>query len=210
MTKQQNPQASTAFTVPELRAPQTQTGGVYQLEANSAAPTRVVRRDRLGRPVEETIPTVYYQHWVDPNGNVTQTPMRTSSVFSNDVEAVRYEQQMTIDLLRDGWLPMHACPYTPVYRNVTGTPYLVDNPERVEECGGKSDGCEHLKPIIEERRRLALERHQANEEAFMQMNPSEAGQLLRRLASSLDVVEGVAERNEKPAPPQQRRRMKDE
>jgi hypothetical protein len=212
MTKDNSPQAATAFTVGQLRPPSdTRAGGVYQIEAGSASPTRVVGRDKLGRPIEETIPTCYYQNWVDPGGNVMKVPMRTASVFSLDAEAKRYEDETTIDLLRSGWLPMHLCPLTPVFRNVTHTPYLVDNPERVEDCGGKPDGCEHLRPIVAERQRLAKLRYQEQEEQFARMNPSQATDLLRRLAQSLDVVEGIAERAEEPkTPPVRRGRPREE
>jgi hypothetical protein len=216
MTRHDNPQASTAFTVTELRAPSdTRAGGVYQIDASSSAPMRIVGRDKLGRPIEETIPTVYYHVWIDPSGNVLKVPMRTSSVYSIDGEAARYEQDTTIDLLRSGWLPMHHCPYTPVFRNVTFTPYLVANDDRVDDCGGKPDGCEHLKPILAARRRLDKERHAEQEEQFARLNPSQASDLLQRLAQSLSVVEGIADRGEEmataPAPlPLRRGRPREE
>jgi hypothetical protein len=205
MTRDINPQASTTFTRNELRPPaDARVGGVYQIEANSASPTRVIGRDKLGRPIEETIPTCYYQHWVDPGGNVMKVPMRTSSVFSLDTEAKRYEEETTVDLLRGGWLPLHVCPFTPVFRNVTGTPFLVENADRADDCGGEPDGCKHLRPIVVERQRVDKVRHAEQEEQFARMNPSQATDLLRRLAQSLDVVETIAERAEEepktPAP----------
>lgn len=164
----------------------------YELTRQSAHPTRVVGRDRLGKPIEETINAHYSQRWVHPSGTINNVMMRTGVIMSMHPDAVAYETETTVELLREGWLPLRSCPFTTVYREITGTPCLVGNPDRVEDCGGKPDGCSHVLEIAAERQRLFKENHDREEKEQARMTKGQASELLQRMSAALEVAESVA------------------
>lgn len=145
-------QHNSPFVVDQLRPEGLggKSGGVYQLTASSVSPSRIVGRDEIGMPVEDTVPAAYHRALVDPHGNVTKVPMRTASVFSMEPEAERYEQQTTRDLISAGWIPLDVCPYSTEYTHLTRGPF-VKPPAGEEDCGGKPGGCSHMQAVIRER-----------------------------------------------------------
>ncbi len=133
-------------------------GGVYQLNVNSVNPTRIVGVDDAGMPIEETIPHAYHRRFVHPDGGINRIPMRTAAVFSREPEAERYEQITTRDLIRDGFMPIEACPYTFEYKHIKGSS-LAKVPSGESDCGGKPDGCEHMLKVIAARLAIRSKKH---------------------------------------------------
>lgn len=176
------------FVVTQLRPEGDggRAGGVYQLTASSVSPTRFCGRDENGMPLEETIPTVHWDYFVDPAGNVCKVPLRTSSVLSMDTEAVRYEQMVVTDLLRTGWIPLSKCPFTNEYHFIVGGP-LAKPPKGVEDCGGSKDGCNHLKAIIEKRQERTATKARKEVERIEAMKADEISKMRE------GIVEGVGE-----------------
>jgi hypothetical protein len=139
-------------------------GRVYQLTDGTVSPTRVAGRTKYGIPIEETIPQILSVKFVDLNGNVCDVAIRCSRVDDRSDVSQKYEDTMRKDQLKAGCLPLDECPLTQEYRRITGTDTLLGNygpdlPEGSKACDGKPGGCEHLLPVIAERRRLCRERH---------------------------------------------------
>lgn len=135
-------------------------GGVYQLTASSVSPTRVVGRDELGMPIEDTIPTTHFRLMVHPHGGINKVPMRTGSVFSMEPEAERYEQQQMRELIAQGWIPLELCPYSTEYTHITRGSF-VRPPAGETDCGGKQGGCQHMHAVIKMRTDRARQIHEA-------------------------------------------------
>lgn len=135
-------------------------GGVYQLTAASVSPTRVIGRDEIGMPIEDTIPTTHFRQMVHPCGAINKVPMRTGSVFSMEPEAERYEQQQMRELIASGWIPLEMCPYSTEYTHITHGPF-VKIPAGEQACNGDPGGCVHMKKVIEGRIALARQKHDA-------------------------------------------------
>lgn len=173
----------------------------YELTRYSAAPYQVVGRDKLGRPIEETINIAYSQKWVHPSGTVNNVVMRTGAIFSMHHDAVAYENETTINNLVNGWLPLWCCPYTPQYRGVTGTRFLVDNPDNIEDCGGKPDGCEHVLAIAAERRRITLKNYEDEVASFNAMTKEKARDLLADLSEAFALTRAAATADDEPMAP---------
>lgn len=181
----------------------------YELTRQSAHPVVVTGRDRLGRPIEETVNAHHSQRWVHPSGCINNVMMRTGVIMSMHPDAVAYERETSVELLNSGWLPLWACPYTTQYRDVTRTPCLIANPDHIADCGGKPDGCEHLLPIAAERRAQFKANHDAEEQELSRMTKSQASELLQRMSQALEVAEGIASSpDDEDAPPRPATRSK--
>jgi hypothetical protein len=162
-------------------------GQVFQLTQASVSPTIVVGRDRWGMPVEATLPHNNGKLWVHPCGAINNVPMATAPTGWREPEQERYRQQITLDLLRNGWIPLDECPYTQAYREYTRSPCLVDNPSKIEDCGGGKDGkpCSHLGEVMKGRAERFAERHAAEQAHFQTMKAADVAQMMTTL------VEGI-------------------
>lgn len=150
------------FVVDQLVPENRQGGGTYALNEDSVSPTRN-RRCADGVIREETICTLAkHARFVDPAGNVCTVPLRTGRVFSQEVEAVRYEQIVVADQIRAGSIPLEVCPHTMQYAHLVRGP-LVPNPENVIDCGGDVEGCEHMRKVIEDRRAVTRAKWEAEQ-----------------------------------------------
>lgn len=177
--------------VPESRGPNP--GSVYQLTADSISPVRITGRDRWGGNVEETVPTNGGKFWVHPSGCINTVPMMTSPVgwklqngeYVGEGEHVRYAYGLERDLIRDGWIPLNVCPFTMRYQSVTRTSCLVDNPDHVQDCDGKPDGCEHLRAVMKGRAARAAEKHAFEMQAYESMKPVDVKSLMTSLIAGM-------------------------
>lgn len=170
------------------------SGRAYQLTADSVSLTRVVGRDEAGHPIEETVPAAYWQNFVMLDGGINKVPLRTAAVFSMDPQHERYENMTTKELVIKGCIPLRCCPYTQQFFAVTGTRYLVDNPEKTEDCGGspnatnEHDCCVHMKPLIEKRRKRARQLHDECQRRAANMTPARAANMMRDMAEAFGIV----------------------
>lgn len=170
----------------------------YELTRFSAHPIAVTGRDRLGRPIEETINIHYSQKWVHPSGTINNVPMRTGAIFSMTPSARAYEDETTFELLNEGWIPLRCCPYTQEWRAITRTKHLVDNPTNEPDCGGDeaNGGCVHLKAIIAERKAAFRTNYELELEMHNRMNSSQAKNLLEQMTEALALANTVANTSE--------------
>lgn len=155
---------------------------VYQLTQSSVSPTRIVGYDKYGVPIEETICVNNPQRWVTHDGCINSAPMSTGHTNWHTMEALHYRQMLTEEMLEAKWFPLASCPYSAALAGI------VDNPDRVEACAGKPDGCEHAHAVAEKRKQIAKAMYRQREEEFTKLTPHEAVSLTRRLAGALDVI----------------------
>jgi hypothetical protein len=181
------------------------SGRAYQLTADSVSPTRVVGRDKAGRPIEETIPAAYHKRFVMLDGGINRVPMRTAAVFSMEPQHERYEHVTTRELLRAGCMPLEVCPYTQQFLAITGTRCLVDNPSKHEDCGGKAEGCEHMHEVITARREQARAEWEHSQKSMQSMKAEDAERLMENTAKAF----GVALSQHMPDPKVARKGMRD-
>lgn len=162
-------------------------GGVYQLTATSVNPTRVIGRDEVGMPIEDTIPTVPFRFMVHPCGAINKVPIRTGSVPSMEPEAQKYEMQVMTDLIGAGWIPLEMCPYSTAYTHITRGPF-VKPPAGAEDCGGAPGGCQHMKAVMEERTKRAAAKHKAEHDRVYAMKHEDTQKLIDGLTEGLGQV----------------------
>lgn len=167
-------------------------GATYELTKASVSPTRIVGRDRRGRAVYETVPIGYSQLWVHPSGTINNCVMRTGAVWSMHPDAVAYENEMTHVQISEGWIRLDTCPYTTAFREITGTPCLIDNPTNEPDCGGKPDGCSHLKVVITERLAAFKAEHDLAEAQFNAMSPTQARGLIEQWTDAMAALRNTA------------------
>jgi hypothetical protein len=182
--------ADNPFVVTEL-TPRSRDGSdnrKYELTKQSAHPTRVVGRDDLGRPVEETVPTVYWKPFLMIDGCINKVPLRTGSVPSMHTEAVAYENETMYDLIIDGCIPTENCPYSTKHSHITRGPY-VRIPEGESDCGGSraEGGCAHMRALAIKRKAAVRADYDKREEEFSKMQRSE----MERMREG--IVAGVGE-----------------
>lgn len=156
----------------------------YQLNANSVTPSRIVGSDELGMPIEERIPICYSKKFVGLDGCIKDVPLRSAAVFSNDEDALRYERQTVIDIVRAGQLPLDECPYTNAYRWIKSGP-LVKPPPGADDCGGKPGGCEHMHAVIKLRQERAKQRHEKEQAQLRAMTQKDADHLVAMVADGV-------------------------
>jgi hypothetical protein len=183
------------FVKNQLTVDTLEQGRAYQLDEDSVSPTRVVGYDKFGMPIEETICALAKSAmFVDRWGNVCCVPLQTGRVFSSSPEAVRYEHLLVKDLILEGWLPLEACPFTQMYRHLTGGPLVRPESSADEDCGGRpgaerlEQACEHMKGIVAKRRELNAERVSNIESAMMKMTKPQAAALLHQMGSAFAIV----------------------
>ncbi len=169
-------------------------GKVYELTASSASPTRVIGTDDAGFPIEETLPHAYWREFVGLDGCVKKVPLRTSVPFTMEPEGVRYEQQVTTDIVQAGQLPLDVCPFTGEFGYIQ-RPRLIANPEGTADCGGKPDGCEHMLKLIVERKKRARTKYDLEQKTFTAKSQAEM------IAMKEGIIEGVADVMAKHLPP---------
>ena len=125
---------------------------MYPLDKASVHPTRIIGRDRLGRPIEDTVPTVKWGWFLMMDGCINKVPLRTSSVTSQHADAVAYEQATIQDLVLGGAIPTWACPFSTKFMHLTGGAFVLAGPGETD-CGGVDSerGCTHLQVLAKER-----------------------------------------------------------
>jgi hypothetical protein len=191
------------FLVPE------RTGGgssrAYQLTADSVSPTRITGRDKAGRPIEETIPVAYHKRFVMLDGGINRVPLRTAAVFSMEPQHERYEHITTRELLRAGCMPLEVCPYTQQHFAVTGTRHLVDNPDKIEDCGGHAEGCSHMQEVIKLRREQARAEWEESQKSMQSMKSDDVERLMQTTAKAFGVALSQNQTDQKAA----RRNLRD-
>jgi hypothetical protein len=175
--------------VPDNRSEQ---GRAYQLNDTSVSPIRIVGYEN-GIEIEETICALAKSaKFVDRDGNICDVPLRTGRVLSNAPEAVLYEQILVTDLIRQGQIPLEACPHTTDFRSIVGrnTP-LVKPPEGYEgNCPGSGGAqtlersCIHMQKLIKERREASALRASKEDEKLKQMKPSDVAALVKELGEA--------------------------
>lgn len=174
------------FLVDQLR-PQGATGlggKFYQLTPASASPVRHIGRDKLGRPIEDTVPTVAWRPFVMLDGCVNKVPIRTCSEFKMEPESVAYENDITKELISAGCMPLDACPYTFEYSFITKGP-LAEIPSGEKDCGGNKDGCKHMRAIMDARKADALARHEIEQKNVQEMDPTKVKQLMEMVSEGV-------------------------
>ncbi len=186
-----NRQHSNPFVVSELK-PQRLDGskrGVYQLTAQSAHPTRIVGRDEDGMPVEDTIPTVSWRHFVMPSGCINKVPIRTSSASPEDDNSMAYEQMVTVDLITAGAIPLAMCPYSTEYTHITRGPFVKPQPGE-EACAGDeaNGGCSHMKALMERRKAKVRTKHEAEVRRIESMKNDEIERMQRGIVAGVGEV----------------------
>lgn len=171
--------------------PNGQSTATYELTRASVSPMRVVGRDALGRTIEDTIPTVKWAQFLHPCGSINKVPLRTGSVPSETADAKAYEIETVTELIMDGWIPAHECPYR--VSPLLNMPY-VPVPPGVTACGGRgtpqSDpvGCEHLHALADARKAEALRKHTADTAALERMNEEQAQRQATAIGKALGMV----------------------
>ena len=159
--------------------------GVYQLTDSTVNPTRVIGRDHLGMPIEDTIPAAYWKPFVHPCGAINKVPLRTGAVFSRAPHHEQYELREMRDKLSKGWIPLWVCPYTEEFRAFTGGP-IVTPPPGEKDCGGHPQGCVHLQEVMRARTKASRERHDAEVKKMTEQSDEERKKLVA------DIIAGVA------------------
>lgn len=167
-------------------------GRVYQLTESTVSPARVVTRDRNGFEREESVCALAkHAQFVDRAGNICTVPLQTARVLGHMPCDEHYERAMIRDQIRGGGLPLAECPYTQEYRRLTGTPTLVEVAPGEEACDGEPGGCKHLKPIIEERRRLAREVIAQQQAQANHLTQQQAADMARAMAEAFGAAVGT-------------------
>lgn len=179
-------------------------GGVYQLTASSVSPSRIIGRDEVGMPIEDTVPAAYWRYMLDPAGNICKVPLRTAAVFSMEPEAERYEQQQIKELIGSGWIPMDLCPHSTEYTHITRGPF-AKAPAGVEACDGKKSetGCEHMQKVTADRRLRSKAKHDAAQTKLTTMSTEEANRQLEQTTKAF----GMALAQHMPDPSRQRQNL---
>jgi hypothetical protein len=184
MSQQHSP-----FVVSSLR-PETMTGqvgGVYQLTNASVSPTRIIGRDEIGMPIEDTVPAAYWKYFVHPCGAINKVVLRTAAVFDMSPEAERYEIQVTREIVGQGWIPLAMCPYSFELSHVTGGAF-VKVPDGEKDCGGKPDGCDHMKSVIASRVARAKKKHDDDERALHAIKHEEAERMIAAVSEGVGIA----------------------
>jgi hypothetical protein len=184
------------FVVEQLK-PRTMDGspsglGTYELSRESINSEVITGRDRLGRPVIETRPLHYHREFGTADGCRNFVPLRTGAIYSTQPDAVAYEYETIYDLLMAGWIPIEACPFTDAYKSITKTPCLVANPDKIADCGGKPDGCEHLIALLAERREVVRAENEAAEQRLRAMSPKQAAALAQSMSEAMSIISAAS------------------
>ncbi len=160
-------------------------GGAYQLTSASASPTRIVGRDEIGLPIEETIPAAYWREFVHPHGHLNKVPMRTS-VGGDSMSHERYGQLTERELIAAGWIPSEMCPYSFEAKHITGGAF-VKVPAGESDCGGsKADGgCVHLQKVIAGRLAMSKKKHDADQTALHSMKTEDVTRMLEAVSEGV-------------------------
>ena len=180
---------SNPFVVDRLRPEGESSEQTYQLTNASVNPVRVIGRDRLGMPIEDTIPACYYGLWVHPCGAVNKVPLRTGPVFDMEPASVRYEQMETQRMISKGWLPLNECPHTEKYGYLGVYGPLVPGDK---DCGGAPDGCSHMKAIMKERADHFRAIHDEELRKLREMTDADADKMAKAVAEGVGIA--IAER----------------
>jgi hypothetical protein len=196
------------FVVDSLVPEGREQGRAYQLNETSVSPVRIIGRDRRGNPIEETIcPFAKSAKFVDPDGNICDVPLRTGRVMSMSPESVMYENIVTSDLIRQGQIPLEACPHTGDFRSIVGyAGPLVPTADgkRIDSCNGApgaqrlEEACEHMQSLVKERRTLAQARAREEDDKLRQMKPSDVADIVTRMGEAFG--ETMAAQMGKPTP----------
>lgn len=162
----------------------------YALNQASVSPSMVMGRDSLGRPNVEPVPTCAWLYMMHPCGAFNKVPIRTGSVYSEQAEAKQYEFETMSELLIEGWIPLHVCPYTSQYQQTTGTRCLVDNPGNEPDCGGAPKtwgapkGCEHIHTLAAARTAEFRRQHDEDVKRMTPSDPNAANKLMQQMAEA--------------------------
>lgn len=203
---QQN-EMNNPFVVDQLRPVNKdgQSDLTYQLDKASVNPQRVVGRDARGMPKLDTLPTVTWKPFLMLDGCIHKVPVRTGSVPSMHQDAVAYENETFYDLIVAGCIPAWLCPYSTRFQHITNGPF-ADPPIGVRDCGGSNQpgGCEHLRAIAEERKKLVLENYEREMKTFAADRDKKHESLrqeMRELVLGIGAVVGEAIGNRPQAAP---------
>lgn len=167
---------------------------VYVLNDTSVSPTREIATTEEGFMIEETIMTLAKSaRFVDRAGNVTDVALRTGRVLSNEPGAAWYESYMVVELIRAGSLPLSHCPFTLAFGFVRKGPLVpkVDGKEGVD-CGGHPEGCEHMKKVIDARRKVSHAKWQKDQHQLEQLSKDQVTAMMTGMAESFGAVAGTA------------------
>ena len=173
----------------------SKAGHTFQLTADSVSPQRRVGVGRFGEPIYETLCHNKGRHWVHPTGTINLVPMRTGVTDWETSASSNYEAFLTRDLLLDGWIPLDVCPMTMAFQSTTGTRCLVDNPERVEDCGGGQAGkpCAHLAAVMAGRAAMAKAKFSAEQNGYSTMKSADVAGMMASL------IQGIQDATKAPA-----------
>jgi hypothetical protein len=175
--------------VPDNRSEQ---GRAYQLNDTSVSPIRIVGYEN-GVEIEETICALAKSaKFVDRDGNICDIPLRTGRVLSNAPEAVLYEQILVTDLIRQGQIPLEACPHTTDFRSIVGrgTPLVAAPKDYEGNCSGAPGAdrlersCVHMQKLVKERRAASALRTAKEDDKLKQMKPSDVAALVKELGEA--------------------------
>lgn len=183
------------FVVSELK-PRDRTGNVtrggdtFELSLQSINNEVIVGRDRLGKPIVENRPLNYWRPFLTAEGTINNVPLRTGAVFSMHSDALAYEQETRYELLMAGWIPVSDCPYTQLYRALTGTPHLIPNPTNEPDCGGNeaAGGCVHLKALQAERATAAAGTHAREAEEWAKSSNEQKANMVTELTNAFAAI----------------------
>jgi hypothetical protein len=136
-----------------------------QLTHASIGRTRIVGRNRLGMPLEETIPAIQGVYQYDKDGNRLHT--NTSCHRANVKHLEQHvKARVLADLLVEGFLEEGKCPYQP-REALDGMPAVPPPVGFNAYCDGRGalqadgiGGCAHLREVVKGRRALAKEKAQ--------------------------------------------------
>jgi hypothetical protein len=203
------------FVVENL-TPRNSTGAPtasYELTRASVSPSRIVGRDSLGRPVEETEPTVHWAPFLMPDGCINKVPLRTGSVLSMQAEATAYETETVTELVISGCIPANLCPYSTKYQHLTGGAFVAP-PVGASDCGGVSDrwkavagGCEHLRALAAARQAVVLKKY--NAEADLVATQESARYMRMQESTVAGIGRAIAEHLPQPASATRKQNLRD-
>lgn len=176
---------SNQFVVDRLVPEGTSDERTYQLNNYSVNPTVVIGRDRLGMPIEDTIPACHHGLFVHPCGAINKVPLRTGPVLSMEPEAIRYEEQELRRLITKGWLPLGECPHTEKYAYLGVHGPLV--PGGVD-CGGAPKGCVHMQAIMKERTAHFRDIYDEEMRKLREMTDAEADKMAKAVAEGVGIA----------------------
>ena len=166
--------------------PTGRSNKMYPLNKATVHPTRIIGRDRLGRPIEDTVPTVRWGYFLMMDGCTNKVPLRTGSVTSNHADAQAYEQETMHDMITGSAIPAWMCPFSTKYTHITGGAFVQPGPGDVD-CGGVDSerGCVHLQALAKDRLAEVKRVNDARAEEFAATHQDE----MRRMRDG--IVEGV-------------------